>query len=208
MVTSAERPLQGAKCLERPLEPGRIESSQHFPRDGAALRELSYRRLTCRPPALVGFFPFKKVCAMPLSALLWRGEDSGGNVFVCSTAPPYNPPRFHPNQHTRTGRSRGPPSGEGSETERGTPVLPETFRVSEELGLPLNSGAFPGSQQAPCGSQAAAKRCLHAANSTCDAVSWQRPAASIHRRARPGALHRTHLGRTRLSYTRAKRRER
>lgn len=145
---------------------------------------------------------------MPLSALLWRGEDSGGNVLVCSTAPPYHPPRFHPNQHTLTRRSRSPPSGEGSETERGTSALPETFRLSEELGLPLNSGAFPGSQQAPCGSQAAAKRCLHAANGTCGAVSWQRPASSIHRRARPGALHRTHLGRTRLSYTRAKRRER
>ena len=151
------------------------------------------------------FFFFNKVCVMPLSSVFFRGEDSTGNVLVCSILPFYNPLWFCSNRHILMWRSRAPrvtdwhhgnlltrDVSRNSQEPLSSP--PAVFGLLEELGLPLSSSTFlcsrtperaAGTLWDPSWSQVHPPRCKRHLRRTlsplpAQAASWQWPALSIH----------------------------
>lgn len=193
MLNSAECPLQGAKCLECPLKKVRIESSQHFTRDVKVLCNAELQICHILTPCFCwGFFPLRRsvqchfhLCSSEVKIAV--------EMRLCAAL--YHliiPSGFIPTSTHWCEGAGSPPSCDGSETERGTSVLPKIFGLSEELGL--NSGTFRcswmlehaagtlGEPSAPSTRQTApATHSLPA-----HALSCQWPASSIHQRTRRG----------------------
>lgn len=103
MLNSAECPPQGAKCLKCPFNKCELRAASNSQEMLKCSATQSYRYIR-------SFFfpPFNKVCVMPLPSVFFRGEDSTGNVLVCSTFPSSTPSWFCSNRHIVVCRSRAP----------------------------------------------------------------------------------------------------
>lgn len=108
MLNSAECPLQGAKCLECPFNKCELRAASNSQEMLKCSATQSYRYVRSFFYGGFFFFLFNKVCVMPLSSMFFRGEDSTGNVLVCSTFPSCNLSWFCFNWHVVVCRSRAP----------------------------------------------------------------------------------------------------
>lgn len=189
MLNSAECPLQGAKCLECPFNKCELRAASNSQEMLKRSSTQSYRYV--RSFFLMAFFfflslLFNKVCVVPLSSLFFRGEDSNGNVLVCSTFPSC----FCSHWHMLECRSRAALSSPQIHSKENAELQWQPEQGWEVLSSPREDLVFRGVRAEVKGTLSTAKgTCDKHWASPCTGRGYWFPAASTHQCQREALLN-------------------